>query len=887
MVEALLATKLRIPPVRATSVSRQRLVDRLNAGLKHELILVSAPAGFGKTTLLGEWANQTDVRVAWISLDETDNDPRRFLAYVTTGLGSVAPDLGQSVLPLLQAPQPAPIEVALTVLINRLTEISDPFVLVLDDYHLIVTSPVHDALSFLLDHLPPQMHLILSTRADPPLPLARLRARGQLAELRAADLIFSVDEGSVLLSSIVSVKLSASDIKVLVERTEGWAAGLQLAGLSIQGRGNLADFIASFTGSHEYIVDYLVDEVLDQQPELIKCFLLETSILEHLSGPLCNAVTGREDGAETLAMLERRNLFIFSIDDHRQWYRYHRLFADVLQQRLQQTGPQQITDLHRRASQWLAGNGYAVEAIRHALAAGDDELAVTLVAQVAEPLLMRSETTILLQWIERLPDDRVRQHTSLCAFHAWCLLLSGHPLEAVEARLQDVDKAEPALALPLRGVIALYQGRLAEAQNLATQALDRLPAQQSFMRSVAQWVAGIARLMSMKLSDVNERQFQMSSGQPTNPVITIINLCHLAEIRVRQRQLHDAKSLFEQALSLAIDPQGELLPIAGMALMGLGALAYEWNDLDAADNRFTQGIEAISRWGEIGAIDGHLGLYVICRARGDFAAANEAVRRAKELAVRFDATELDDIVVALAQARLWIAEGKLERAARWAEEHGLTENSPSQVSELQSLAPVHYHLRHHQLLVLVRLWIAQERFDDAAALLDTMLGAMTERGWLDSRREIEVQALRSLCLHALGRYDEALTALTRALALAEPGGYVRTFVDEGLPMAELLREAAAQGRHPTYIRSLLAAFVASPTTPPSPKQAAVLVEPLSGREVEVLCLMAEGLTNREIAERLYLAPTTVKVHARNIFGKLGASNRTQAVARARAFGLIP
>ena len=436
-----------------------------------------------------------------------------------------------SVMPMFQVPQPPPVEVVLTSLINLLADIPQRFVLVLDDYHLITAPPVHDALVFLLEHQPPPMCLVLISRADPPLPLARLRARGELAELRAADLNFSSDELTLLLNGVLELALSADHIQALAVRTEGWIAGLRLAALSVQGHEDAATFIEGFTGSHEFIVDYLADEVLSRQPEAIRRFLLETAILEWLSGSLVDAVTGREDGQAILEMLDRRNLFTLPLDTERQWYRYHRLFAEVLQQRLQLTYPQQITVLHQRASQWLAQNGHTVEAIRHALAARDYDLAVTLVAQAAEPLLMRSETATLLHWIEQLPDDRVRQHPSLCAFHAWCLLLNGHSLEAVEARLQDVDNVEPAMGLPLQSFVAFHQGRLGDAQDLATQALERLPTQERFMRSVVQWVAEIARLTSMKLSDVDEQLIQMVSGQRTSSVITTINLCHLAEIR--------------------------------------------------------------------------------------------------------------------------------------------------------------------------------------------------------------------------------------------------------------------------------------------------------------------------------------------------------------------
>lgn len=887
----LLITKLAIPSSRKDVIARKHLLVRLDEGLARPLMLISAPAGSGKTTLVSTWARQSTIPVAWLSLDEADSDPSRFLAYLTAALSSVTPDLDRSVLPLLQSPQPQPIEVALTALINRLSEVPEPFVVVLDDYHLVDSSPVQAILAFLLDHLPRPMHLILISRADPLLPLARLRARGQLVELRAADLSFSLDESAVLLAGKLDGELAASDIEALLERTEGWAAGLHLAALSMQGRADPARFIASFTGSHEYIVDYLVDEVLSQQPEPTRRFLLETSILKQLCGPLCDAVTGGADGADMLATLERRNLFIVPLDSERRWYRYHRLFAEVLQQRLHAISGNQIAGLHRRASQWLAEQGHSVEAVRHAMAAGDDALAADLVAQAAEPLLMRSETATLLHWIEQLPEERMRERPLLCAYHAWCLLLSGQPLEAVEARLRYVEQFEPALAMPFRGFVAFYQGRLAEAHALAEQALKSLPTRERFLRSAAQWVLEIAGLTSVKLSDVDAHLLAMATsatwGQGTSPVMAIISLCHQGEMRMRQRQLYEARLLYEQALSFTGDAHGEPLPIAGMALMGLGGLAYEWNDLESAEKYLSDGIDLITRWGEIGALDGYLGLHLVERAKGNFITAREHLRRAKDLARRFDTTQADDIIVGLTEARLWIAEGDLVRVREWAEAHGLVKSLHAYAADLRSLSALDYHLRHHQLLILVRFWMAEQNFPDALGLLGALFASMDEHGWLDSRREIEVQILTALCLHALTRQEEALAALARALDLAEPGGYVRTFVQEGPAVAELLFDAATQGIHAPYARRLLASFAASPTAAPAPDATADWIEPLSERETEVLRLIADGLTNREIAERLYLAPTTVKVHARNIFGKLGAANRTQAVARARALGLLP
>ena len=408
MPTSILATKLYIPPPRSKAVPRPRLVARLNEGLHRKLTLISAPAGFGKTTLVSEWVAGCERPVAWLSLDEGDNDLARFLAYLVAALQTITADMGKGLLAGLQSPQPPPIELILTTLLNEITTIPDHFVLVLDDYHVIDAQPVDHALTFLLEHLPPQMHLVIATREDPQLPLARLRARGQLTELRAADLRFTPSEAAEFLNQVMGLNLSADDIAALETRTEGWIAGLQMAALSMQGRSDTASFIQAFTGSHRFVLDYLVEEVLQRQPERVRSFLLQTAILDRLSGPLCDAVTGREDGRGMLDALERGNLFVVPLDDRRQWYRYHHLFADVLQARLMEEQPDQVSGLHRRASAWYEQNGLPSDAIRHALAAEDFERAADLI-ELAGPMVEESSLTATwLGWVRALPDELVR-----------------------------------------------------------------------------------------------------------------------------------------------------------------------------------------------------------------------------------------------------------------------------------------------------------------------------------------------------------------------------------------------------------------------------------------------------------------------------------------------
>jgi len=787
-------------------VPRPRLIQRLDEGLRlgHRLTLICAPAGFGKTTLLSEWVGRCGRPVAWLSLDESDNDPARFLAYFVAALQTIearqasVASIGEGVF---QAPQSPSMESVLTALINEIASIPDPFVLVLDDYHLIKAQPIQSALTFLLAHMPPQMHLVIATRADPPLPMARLRGRGQLTELRLTDLRFTSDEVAEFLNQVMDLEPTPDDIAALASHTEGWIAGLQMATLAMQARvsmqseGDISGFVQAFAGSDRYILDYLVEEVLQRQRDSVQAFLLQTAILDRLTAPLCDAVTGRDDGQATLEGMERTNLFIVPLDNERRWYRYHRLFADLLRKRLHQGYPDLVPTLHRQASEWYEQSGLMAAAVDHALSARDFERAAHLIEQMAQATLMRSEVATLLSWVDALPEELVRAHPHLCVFHAWALFLAGRPLHIVESRLQDVDQATdlmPSKMAPLHAFVATLQGRLPRAAELSRQALAELPENDLFLRSIATWNLGISHLASGDLA-AGIRVFEetVRMGQEMGNVMTVVMaLCHLAELRVRHAQLHEARAIYQRALELATDQRGQLLPIAGEVLMGLGELLREWNDLQAATGYLKEGIELTRHWSEFGALDGYVTLAGVRQAQGDADGARDAIQTAQHIAMRFDATEMDDLAVAMYYARLSVAQGDIEAAMRWVEERGL-EDSGASVELEDTEAFVNSHLRKYEHLVLARLRIAQDRPGEALTLLAPLLPRMEQQG--RTQMVIEIHLLRALAFQAQGDMAQAMTALEHALLLAEPAGYMRIFLDEGGPMGELLRQAATRG----------------------------------------------------------------------------------------------
>ncbi|MGI8539886.1 MAG: LuxR C-terminal-related transcriptional regulator [Rubrobacteraceae bacterium] len=888
MPATILATKLFAPPPRAEAVLRPRLTRRMNEGRK--LTLVCAPAGYGKTTLVGEWAAEGDRPVAWLSLDEGDNDPTRFMTYLVAALRTVEEGVGEGVSGALRSVGPPSVEAMLTALLNEVSAAGRDLVLVLDDYHVIGAKAVGDALAFMLDHLPPRMRLVVATREDPNLPLARLRARNDLTELRAADLRFTRLEAAEFLEEAAGLDLSDGEVGALEARTEGWVSGLQLAAISMKGRDDTSNFIESFTGSHRFILDYLLEEVLHRQPERVRDFLLRTSVLDGMSGPLCDALTGRKDGRGMLEALERGNLFVVPLDDEREWYRYHHLFADALQARSMGERPERIPVLHRRASEWHEENGLMVDAIRHALAAGDFERAASLVEAEARAMLtMRCEETFL-GWMRGMPEAVIRTRPILAVYYA--LALVSVDLESAEIRLRDAERSladecsrssansDEYRSLP--GIISIARayhagamGDVSGSMEHARRAWELSPEDDHLWRGAAASLLGLSHWASGDLDDAYrffaDGMERLRKAGDTTQSITGAFL--LANIRVAQGCLREAARIYEKALKTAgsrFDPG--LLGVADLHV-GMSELCYERGDIESA----TRHLRKCEELDERGAIAEnrhrwHVAMSRIKEAEGEPDAALDLLDEAEGLYVR--SPDPDVRPISALRARVWIKHGRLAEAAEWARERSL---SPG-----DDLA----YLCEFEHITLARMLIA--RFDEdhaehsireAAELLDRLLEAAKGAGRKGS--VIEILALRALAIRVRGDMPGALAELDRALALAEPEGYVRIFADEGPPMARLLTEAAERGKKPEHARKLLAFLDSEESGSHSP-----LAEPLSEREMEVLRLVARGLSNREIGDRLFLAVITVKGHNRNIFRKLGVRRRTEAVARAREIGLF-
>ena len=921
---SLLATKLYIPPVRAELVPRLRLIERLNEGLTRKLTLVSAPAGFGKTTLLNEWITNlksqiSNFKVAWLSLDESDNDLARFLAYVIAALQTVAKDVGQALPDALPSSQPPAWGEFVIELINQINDVPDHLILVLDDYHHINAQPIHDTVAFLLDHLPANLHLVVATRADPPLPIPRLRGRGLLNELRLNDLRFTLDETATFLESVIGLKLTTKDIATLNARTEGWVAGLQMAAASMQGQRDIPGFIQALTGSNRYILDYLIEEVLQRQPEPIQAFLLQTSILDRLCGSLCDAVirpsvTLPTTSQTILESLEHTNLFIVPLDDHFEWYRYHRLFADLLNLRLHQSEPELVPVLHCRASAWYEQHGLTEDAIEHAACAQDYERAARLIEQAAPPTLARSEIATLLRWLDLLPGEAARARPRLRLYQAMALLLSGQSPDVVETILREAESAEvggadasgaiTGEATALRALAAAYQGDAPRAVQLARRALELLPEDNLLLRGFAIGSLGLSYLWAEDL-DAAVRTFEEGAriGEKVgNVMFAVIALRRVGRLRMAQGRLHEAKAVFDHALELAVDRHGRRLPIAGLVLTGLGYLAREWNDLEAAARYLTEGIELAQGTSAAMTIGAHFALARVRQAQGDPAGAREALHKAAQLAAQTEATGLDDLGVAMNQALLCLGQGDLGPALVWARSRGLDQPVDALVRQASEESAGGL-IRRYEIPALAKLLLAQQRPRDALALLDLILPRVEREGRFEI--VIQIEALRALAFQAAGHPAQALKTLERALALAEPSGYIRLFVDEGEPLKlliarmltsedfRLMLEKRTRGESQKlieYTNKLLAAFPKlAPVTPPQSEinnLQSAMVEPLSEREVEVLRLLAAGLSNPEIAERLCLTVNTIRSHVKSIYGKLNVHSRYEATVKAQDLRLL-
>jgi LuxR family maltose regulon positive regulatory protein len=907
----LLATKLHIPRTRPGFVVRPRLADRLAQAQGGELTLVCAPAGFGKTALLADWARRDPRRVAWLSLDAADNDPSRFWRHVAAALDRVRAGVAERVAGLLRPP-PRLFEAVVTALINELAAQPNEVALVLDDYHAIQAGPVHASLVFLLEHLPPSLCLVLASRADPPLPLARLRARGQLTEVRAADLRFTAQEAAELLRAAVGSDLPEAAVAALEDRTEGWVAGLQLAALSLRGRTDIAGFLQSFSGSHRHVMDYLAEEVLDRQPEPLRTFLLETSVLERLSGSLCEAVTGRADSQQLLEQVERANLFLMPLDEGRGWWRYHQLFADLLHARLARERPERLPALHRAAAAWSEEHGLVDDAVRHALAV-DHEQVLRVAEQHITAAMARSEGATLTRWLAALPTEVVRSRPRLCLLQAYRAVGDGQP-GPLQRWLDDAERAvaaggaatAPAPSAPapagwaagwltnvpgslavLRAELARLRGEPNRTIELARQALAGLPAGRHILRSLAawnlargHWLAGELAQAERALVDIVAERLAVGEHY-----LALIACWDLGRVQAAQGRLRAATATYRRALGLGAQAGQAAHPVLGIAHVGLAEVLCEQDELEAALDQATEGVQRCRQLANSLPLTAGLAtLARIRQARGDRSGAMAAIAEAGEVGPSAEVVDLFN-PVQVQRARLLLADDEVDQAARWLIERRLdADDEPSYPQE-------------RELLVLARVLLAQQRPEQARSLLARMGGAAQAQGRTGSL--IEVRTLEALALDAAGEQARALAALTEALSLACPEGYVRVFADEGLPMAALLRRLVAAGKQVPppatgqvpldYQGRLLRAIQQQhKRAQPASRQAAMPapVETLTARELEVLALLAVGKPNQQIAEELVVTLETVKKHVSHILDKLGAVSRTQAVAHARQLGLL-
>jgi LuxR family transcriptional regulator, maltose regulon positive regulatory protein len=887
MIPTLLTTRTRVPPRIRHLVSRARLVDALERELPdYKLVVLAAPAGYGKTTFLAEWARASRCRVVWLTIDD-DDDLDRFFRYVLAAWEEAQPGLAASPLGLVLGGASPDRDAVLSAFLTTAAAAPDPTVFVLDDCHRIAQPAILSALTFVVDHLPPTTHVVLAGRTEPVLPLARYRARRELLELRAADLTFRPDETAAFLTRAMGLDLAADDVARLHAALEGWIAGLQLVALSIQ-RGLTAARQPAVSGRHRFIADYLRDDVLALLPAEVRQFLAETSVLDRLCGPLCDAVTGRSDGQEVLERLERENLFVVPLDDRREWFRFHRLFADVLLDELNRHHPEKIAELHRRAAEWYLAHDLPEPAFDHAVAADDPELVMRLGEHYFEVKLLCGEFTLLNRWLESLPQRWRADYPLVGLFQAGVALFTGdldagaRHIDAVERSLSDATGADRSLyqarVNAVRCAVACFQNDLAQAEAYADLALRELPAGDHAFRTAIHHALGDTYRRNGRWQDARASYLKVLDlvDEPAYRVRSAHVFSALADLELRRGRLRESAAYWRKALAFVQERAswGSLpLPLIGWVYIRLGEILYEWNDLEAASVHVCQGLERAEWGGDVRAIAaGRLIAARLALAEGAVDVAEGHLERAEpsvgqgplpEWSGRFER----------AQVELWLARNQLRTAVDWSAEllTGDAVHHPADGDE-RRLAVARILIRHGD----------EPSIERARELLDLV----TRSAESDGRDGVKIEALTLLSLAAQKRGDlvAALTLLERALRLAEPEGYVRLFADLGPPMDRLLHEARSRQVMPDYVARLLAASGAVGDS--AVAKSGALAEPLSPREHDVLRLMAAGLTNREIGSALAISPETVKKHTVSIYGKLGVGRRTEAAARARALDLL-
>lgn len=894
MTIPVLATKLFIPPPPGGVAPRPRLVDLLLNGFNRKFTLISAPPGFGKTTLLSECIPQVDRPVAWVSLDSGDNDHTRFLVHLISALNRISADIGAHLLEALVSSQPPEMDILLSGLVNQIAEFQEALIIVLDDYHTITNPEVHDILTFLLENQPAEMHLIISSRSDPPWPLARWRSRQDVLEIRTQDLRFTKDETNALLNGIMALGLPSEDVQKLDAKTEGWAAGLMMAALSLVGRENPSGFIHSFTGSHRFIFDYLVEEILEGLPPHIQEFALKTAILDRMCAPLCNALLGIENSQSILQRLEQLNLFILPLDDQRAWYRYHHLFSDLLKSILSSRQPEVVETLHQRASLWYQANGFTFEAVNHAFSVNDVDRVAKLAESDVLGMMERGELGGLIHWLDQLPAGVVDDYPWLSVAQAWALAESGSIIAAagclstVETALEKSADLSVDQKNHLRGHVAAVRcfiefitlGDSDQASQHAIRALEHLPETDLRTRGkVTVYLGTIQRLQQDLNAALETFNAALCIYRPTNQVNVIVDLfSQIARLRREQGLLHETARVCQEALSLADRSAGgglRRLPLSAYIMGVLGRVHYEWNQLESALEIGSQALELSKRWGQANTLLGnHLFMGKIYRVQGNFPQALASIQAAREVGGRFSDTHA--FVIGTHEAAVRMAMGDMDAVQQWVQQDSEIYDT-STAERWWELAPL-----------LVALYL-DKRIDSLDPLLDALenlLDTFESKGV--ERQVIRASIQKAVVLQAQKSLEPSLNSLEVALTLAEPEGYVRSFIDHGLPMQDLLKKAVAAGIRPVYSRKLLSAVQGEPDRVKSPLKSSGYpqTEALTKRETEVLRLLATDSTIPEIANLLVISTGTLQTHIKRVYRKLGAHSRYEAVTRGKDSGLI-
>ena len=893
----LLITKTRLPQLQLNCVARPRLSSKLIEALRHKLVLLSAPAGYGKTTLVIETLQNCQIPAGWVSLETSDNIPGNFWNYFIVALQSVIKGVCQPALDAIQSPQPPPVEWLLAAITNSISGHDSDFALVLDDYHTIESQAIHEAVSYLIEHLPPQAHLVIASRIDPPLPLARWRVKGDITEIRADNLSFTTAEATAFIKNTVGIALSEQDLAMLENRTEGWIAGLKMAALSLPGKKDVSSYIKAFSGSNRYIMDYLGDEVLSQQPANIKQFLLETSILKHLSGSLCDAVTERNDSQDILAQLETANLFISALDDERRWFRYHPLFATILSNQLTKLYPERVKLLHCRASMWYQKEGLTEEAIDYALLGGEAERAVGLLESVAPQILSQSRVPLLLDYLSRIPQSNILAHPWLCSSLAWAALLAGKQdivatmLSGAKAALSENPERLTAVTRAnlqnIKGHIFCIQGFIAQARGdidnsirLFEEADRELEVQDLLARCANTYFLATDYMKTGNIVKAISRLEEAAAGglKSGNYAVFLSSQAYLAEMEMQRSRFDQANEICQDTIKQGLHWGGtNPLPYTANAYIVWGEAMYEQNDLEGASKNLTEGIklaETSLNWTFV--LKGCILMAQLSQAKGELAAVDKYIQRADDMALRVPHSREGRQIPAW-KARMALRRGDMSAASDWSHQ--------AEISLPLSHLPAYQ--QEYDYLTLSRVKLAKSEFRDLPVYLEGIIRNAESQG--QSNVVIEALLLKALALDGLGKLDLAITTLDYALSLAEPSGYVRSFIDEGLPVVSLLRRMISGSKHVAYVSKLLDTTsqpqdLSLPAT--SDVKISGLIDALSEREIEVLKLIANGKSNQETAIELFLAIGTVKKHTYNIFGKLGVKSRTQAIARARELHII-